>query len=142
MTPTQQDLIRTTWQRLIAERQDSAELFHTQLFQLEPRLRAVLCPPTATQNNRSLIWVLDLAVRGLAHWQAVQPALQDLGRRYAAQGLTAADYGSVALALLATVSARLDADFTPEVRFAWTEFHAQLTAAMLPLSPSAARIAV
>ena len=48
------------------------------------------------------------------------PAVSDLGRRHVVYGVTDEHYSSVGRALIGTLEQVLGADFTPEVKEAWT----------------------
>lgn len=129
MTPRQIDLVRSTWARVQPIQDRAAELFYARLFELDPALRPLFKNDLPAQG-RKLMTMLNAAVRGLDHLDALAPAVKDLGRRHVAYGVTAEHYGTVALALLWTLEQGLGDGFTPEVRHAWTEAYTVLATTM------------
>lgn len=129
MTPTQADLVRSSWAQVLPIRETAAELFYDKLFELDPSLRTLFKGDIKLQG-RKLMAMIDAAVRGLDHPDTLAPALKDLGRRHTGYGVTNEDYGTVAIALLATLEQGLGPAFTVDVRNAWTEVYAVLAAAM------------
>lgn len=129
MTPRQIDLVRSTWARVQTIQDRAAELFYARLFELDPALRSLFRNDLSAQG-RKLMTMLNAAVRGLDHLDALAPAVKDLGRRHVAYGVTAEHYGTVALALLWTLEQQLGDGFTPEVRYAWTEAYTVLATTM------------
>ena len=129
MTPRQIDLVRSTWAHVQMIQDQAAELFYTRLFELDPALRPLFKNDLSVQG-RKLMTMLNAAVRGLDHLDALAPAVKDLGRRHVAYGVTAEHYGTVALALLWTLEQGLGDGFTPEVRHAWTEAYTVLATTM------------
>jgi hemoglobin-like flavoprotein len=132
MTPTQLALVKSTWAQVLPIQDQAASLFYNKLFELEPGLRTLFRGDLTTQGKK-LMRMLDIAVRGLDHFHALLPALQDLGRRHTQYGVRSDDYGAVALALLWTLEQGLGESFTDEVRAAWTEVYTELAAAMQTL---------
>jgi hemoglobin-like flavoprotein len=51
------------------------------------------------------------------------PVLQNLGKRHAGYGVQDAHYDTVGAALLKTLGQGLGAEFTPEVKTAWTSVY-------------------
>lgn len=131
MDKTQIELVRSTWARLLPIRTDVAELFYGKLFELEPHLQPLFRSNMGEQGAR-LIAMLDIAVRGLDHPQVLAPAFRDLGQRHVRYGVSHADYGIVAVVLLWTLEQSLGTLFTADVRRAWTEAYAVITAIMRP----------
>ena len=64
--------------------------------------------------------VIGTVVDGLNRLDQLIPAVSNLGRRHTAYGVTDEHYSSVGRALIWTLEQGLGADFTPEVKEAWT----------------------
>jgi hemoglobin-like flavoprotein len=64
--------------------------------------------------------VIGTVVNGLNMLDQLSPAVSNLGRRHMAYGVTDEHYSSVGRALIWTLEQVLGADFTPEVKEAWT----------------------
>ena len=75
-------------------------------------------------------WVA-IAGHGLDRPDTILEDVRTLARRHTAYGVEPSHYGTVGEALLSTLSARLGADFTPDLRAAWTEAYALLAGAMM-----------
>ncbi|MFA5941703.1 MAG: globin family protein [Sinimarinibacterium sp.] len=131
MDKAQIELVRSTWARLLPIRADVAELFYSKLFELEPQLRPLFRRDLGEQRKR-MIAMLDIAVRGLDHPQALAPAFRDLGGRHVRYGVSPADYGIFVVVLLWTLEQSLGAAFTADMRRAWTEAYAVITSIMRP----------
>ncbi len=129
MTPSQAELVRDSWAQVLPIREAAADIFYSKLFELDPSLRTLFKGDIKLQG-RKLMAMIDAAVRGLDHPDTLAPALKDLGRRHHGYGVTESDYGTVAIALLATLEQGLGPAFTVDVRNAWTEVYAVLAAAM------------
>ena len=64
--------------------------------------------------------VIGTVVDGLNRLDQLIPAVSTLGRRHTAYGVTDEHYSSVGRALIWALEQGLGADFTPEVKDAWT----------------------
>jgi nitric oxide dioxygenase len=71
-----------------------------------------------------------VAVNGLDRLDQIVPAVQQLGIRHAGYGVKEEHYAAVAAALLWTLEEGLGADFTPEVKDAWTAAYTVLATTM------------
>jgi hemoglobin-like flavoprotein len=74
--------------------------------------------------------MIGLAVHGLDSPETLIPAVQGLGRRHRAYGVQETDYDSMGQALLWTLEQSLGADFTPQVREAWSATYQLLAETM------------
>lgn len=129
MTPTQKQLVRQSFQKIIPIADTAAALFYARLFELDPQLKALFKGDMQAQG-RKLMDMIAVAVRNVENLGAVLPAVEDLGRRHVAYGVTDAHYDTVAQALLDTLAKGLGADFTAETRAAWTELYQIIADAM------------
>lgn len=129
MTPTQVALVKSTWAQVLPIQDQAATWFYNKLFELDPRVQSMFRGDLSTQGKK-LMRMLDISVRGLDHFHALLPALEDLGRRHTQYGVRSDDYGTVALALLWTLEQGLGDAFTADVRCAWTEVYTELATAM------------
>ena len=71
------------------------------------------------EQGKKLMTTLSLVVRSLSRLESLVPAVQALGRRHAAYGVTDDHYDTVAEALLWTLHQGLGEYFTPDVAAAW-----------------------
>jgi len=133
-------LVQQSFEHVAPIADAAAALFYRRLFALDPSLRA-LFPGDLQEQQRKLMTMLGVAVRGLDHLETIVPAVQKLGERHRDYGVTDGHYATVGAALLWTLGEGLGERFTPEVRAAWASAYALLSdtmrapAAAAPLAP-------
>ncbi|HKM63358.1 MAG TPA: globin family protein [Acidisphaera sp.] len=129
MDDVQKDLVRATFARIAPISDQAGELLYQRMFTIDPSLRA-LFSIDAAQQGKKLMAVMAMAVANLHRLHEIVPAVRDLGRRHVAYGVKPADYDTGGDALLWTLEQALGADFTPEIRAAWTACYETLTGQM------------
>ena len=130
MTPVQVHLVRSTFARIEAIKDQAAVLFHQRLFELDPNLRPLFKGDMAAQGAK-LMAALGIVVGALDRLENILPLVRQLGRRHAAYGVRPDHYVTVGQALIGTLAQALDADFTRETRRAWTDAYGRLAWAMI-----------
>jgi hemoglobin-like flavoprotein len=120
MTPEDIRMVQATFRPVAAAGPAAAHLFYSHLFRRDPSLRAMFPADMDTQAKK-LVAILAVAVNGLTRLDALVPALHDLGRRHSGYGVKGEHYTTVGASLLDTLQEALGAEFTPEVRAAWTK---------------------
>ncbi len=123
------ELVQASWAKLAPIGEQAAALFYDKLFELDPALKSLFRGDMHEQGQK-LVQMIDVAVRGLCHLEAIVPALQALGRRHAGYGVKDHYYDTVAAALLSTLELGLCDGFTTEVREAWTDVYMLLATTM------------
>jgi nitric oxide dioxygenase len=118
MTPSQIELVQSSFGRLVPIADAAANLFYDRLFEIAPHLRSMF-PEDLTEQKKKLMAMLGTAVGGLGRLDTLVPVLRALGRRHAGYGVKAQHYASVGSALLWTLEKTLGAAFTPDVKDAW-----------------------
>jgi hemoglobin-like flavoprotein len=129
VTPEQKMLVQESFALVLPIADTAAELFYRRLFELDPSLRALFHGDMSEQGRR-LMQMLTVAVRGLDRLESIVPAVQALGRRHAAYGVTEDHFETVGAALLWTLEQGLGSAFTPEVENAWASVYAVLATTM------------
>jgi len=137
MTPKQVELVQTTWAKCIPIADQAAALFYGRLFELDPNLRP-LFKTDIKEQGKKLMQMITAAVRGLSDVPKLIPVVQDLGRRHVGYGVKDEHYATVGTALLWTLEKGLGADFTPEVKEAWTTTYTVLADTMKNAAQQAA----
>jgi hemoglobin-like flavoprotein len=89
-------------------------------------------------QRKKLMNVIGMAVDGLDTLDKLIPAVRNLGRRHVSYGVTHEHYSSVGSALIWTLEQGLGADFTPEVKEAWTTVYRLLADTMKDAAMQAA----
>ena len=135
MTPEQISLVQSTFAHIRPHAETAAALFYTQLFTLDPSLRA-LFRGNMQQQGAMLMRMLALAVDGLHHPETLVGPLQALGQRHVGYGVCAEDYDTVGAALLWTLEQALGAQWTEETCAAWSAAYTLLATAMQTASPT------
>jgi hemoglobin-like flavoprotein len=129
MTPEKIALVRSSWQQVLPIKATAAQLFYGQLFELDPSLRSMFKGDMAEQG-RKLMAIINTAVNSLDNLGPILGAVEEMGRRHVAYGVTEAHYDTVGSALIWTLGKGLGEQFTPAVKDAWVETYITLASAM------------
>ena len=129
MTPDQVKLVQDSFKKVAPIADTAANLFYDRLFAIAPEVRP-LFPNNLTEQKKKLMQMLGMAVTNLHQVEKIIPAVQDLGRRHVAYGVTAKHYEPVGAALLWTLEQGLGSDFTPPVKEAWTQTYMTVAGVM------------
>ena len=129
MTPDQISMVQTSFKKVVPIADTAADLFYDRLFEIAPDVRSMF-PDDIKDQKKKLIAMLASAVANLHQVEAILPAVENLGKRHVAYGVTAKHYEPVGAALLWTLEQGLGPDFTPPVKAAWTEAYRTLSGAM------------
>jgi len=129
MTPEKIALVRSSWQQVLPIKDTAAALFYGQLFELDPSLRSMF-KGDMVEQGRKLMMIINTAVNSLDNLSPILGAVEDMGRRHVAYGVTEAHYDTVGSALIWTLAKGLGEQFTPPVKDAWVETYTTLATAM------------
>ena len=129
MTPEKIALVRSSWQLVLPIKDTAAQLFYGQLFELDPSLRSMF-KGDMVEQGRKLMMIINTAVNSLDDLGPILGAVEDMGRRHVAYGVTEAHYDTVGSALIWTLGKGLGEQFTPAVKDAWVETYTTLASAM------------
>ena len=120
MTLKQKQLVQNSWEKVLPISESAATLFYERLFELDPSTRPLFKHTNMPEQRKKLMHVIGTVVNGLNMLDQLSPAVSNLGRRHMAYGVTDEHYSSVGRALIWTLEQGLGADFTPEVKEAWS----------------------
>lgn len=137
MTPSDIQLVKTSFAAVAPIADQAAALFYARLFELDPSLRP-LFRGDLTEQGKKLMQTLALAVASLDRLDAIVPAVRALGARHAGYGVREEHYATVGAALLWTLERGLGSAFTAEVRAAWTATYTTLANTMIAAARDAA----
>jgi len=129
MTPEKTALVRSSWQQVLPIKDTAAQLFYGQLFELDPSLKSMF-KGDMVEQGRKLMAIINTAVNSLDDLGSILGAVEDMGRRHVAYGVTEAHYDTVGSALIWTLGKGLGEQFTPAVKEAWVETYTTLASAM------------
>ena len=137
MTPEKIALVRSSRQQVLPIKDTAAQLFYGQLFELDPSLRS-LFKGDMIEQGRKLMAMINTVVISLDQLGPILGAVEDLGRRHVAYGVTEAHYDTVGSALIWTLGKGLGEQFTSAVQAAWAEAYTTLASAMKQAATAAA----
>lgn len=137
MTPEQIALVQQTFKQVVPIAPQAADLFYDRLFEIAPSVRP-LFPADLVEQKRKLFAMLATAVNNLHQVGTIMPAVQDLGRRHAGYGVSAAHYKPVGEALIWTLGKGLGDAFTADAKQAWIAAYTTLATVMQEAAPSVA----
>ena len=129
MTPQNIALVRDSWQQVLPIRDTAAQLFYGRLFEIDPALRSMF-KGDMVEQGRKLMMIINTAVNSLDNLGPILGAVEDMGRRHVAYGVTETHYDTVGSALIWTLAKGLGEQFTPQVKDAWVETYTTLATAM------------
>jgi hemoglobin-like flavoprotein len=123
LTDTEKQLVTESFAKVAPISETAAELFYNRLWELDPETKTLFKATNMKEQGRKLMQTLATAVGALYNLEAVVPVVEQLGKRHVAYGVKQGDYATVGAALLWTLEQGLGADFTPEVKEAWTKVY-------------------
>lgn len=129
MSPSQIDLVQSSFAEVKPIAATAAELFYDRLFFLDPSLRKLFRNDMGKQGQM-LMGMIGAAVGGLRNLETLAPVVRQLGARHVGYGVKDEHYQTVGAALLWTLEQGLGARFTPEVRDAWAAAYELLSQVM------------
>jgi hemoglobin-like flavoprotein len=129
MTPSQIELVQSSFEKVKPIAAEAGMLFYDRLFTVDPSLRSMFRTPIEEQA-RKLMQVLAVAVSSLTRVGDLIPVLEEMGAKHAVYGVRGEHYDTVAACLLWTLETGLGADFTADVRDAWVAAYTVLSGAM------------
>ena len=138
MTPSQKELVKSSFAKVLPISDQAAELFYGRLFEIDPSLRPLFTTDMKEQG-RKLMQMIAIAVRGLDDLGTLVPAVRDLGRRHVSYGVKDEHYETVGAALLWTLQQGLGDEFTPETKEAWVVVYGVLSSTMKEAAASRAK---
>jgi hemoglobin-like flavoprotein len=122
-------MVQESFKKVVPIAGTAADLFYDRLFEIAPEVRS-LFPDDLTEQKKKLIAMLATAVNNLHQVGTILPAVEDLGRRHVAYGITDKMYEPVGAALLWTLGQGLGDAFTPPLKEAWTETYMTVAGVM------------
>jgi len=93
--------------------------FYDRLFEIAPQTRSLFSGEMALQRMK-LIQTLTVVVHSLDELDKIAPAIENLGRRHVAYGVSPEHWDYVGVALVDALADVFGEAFTDDVREAWT----------------------
>lgn len=130
MTPEQVRAIQESFAKVAPISEQAAALFYGRLFEIAPEVKP-LFHGDMQEQGRKLMAVLAAVVNGLGDLSSILPAASALAKRHVDYGVQAAHYEPVGAALLWTLERGLGAQWTPDLKAAWSAAYALLSQFMV-----------
>lgn len=130
MTPEQITLVQKSFEKVVPIADTAAELFYGKLFEIAPEVKP-LFKSDMKEQGKKLMTMIGVAVKGLNDLDSIVPAVQKLGKRHAAYGVTEDHFAPVGEALLWTLEQGLGELWSPELKEAWAITYAVLADTMI-----------
>jgi len=129
MNQRQVELVRHSFARASRIGAHVAATFYSELFVIEPSLRALFKGDMIVQGEK-LMAMLGQVVASLDQPEAIVPAARELAIRHVGYGVESHHYAFVGTALMRTLRHELGPDFTQETRAAWIDAYQMLSDVM------------
>jgi hemoglobin-like flavoprotein len=126
-------LVQSSWVKVAAIAPQAAELFYQNLFVADPELKP-LFKGDMTEQGKKLMSMIGVAVGKLNELDVLVPVLQGLAVRHDGYGVKPEHYQTVGGALLKTLGQGLGAEFTTDVKEAWTLVYTTMAGVMIAAS--------
>ncbi len=141
MTPSQIELVQTSFDLVLPLADEAAAAFYSRLFKLDSSLRP-LFTGDMRQQGKKLMDMLATVVRNLNTLDRILPAVRALGQRHVAYGVREEHYDLVGAALLWTLEQALGQAWTVELACAWVTAYTFLARTMKSAAAEIAAVAV
>jgi len=103
---------------MVSDADALAATFYTRLFEIDPSTRYMF-HGDMKQQRQKLMQTIAVVVNNLNDLSTIVPAIQSLGKRHVAYGVTVEHWDSVGAALLWTLAETFGEAFTDDIRDAW-----------------------
>ena len=130
MTRDQIARVRASWALVVPVASTVAELCYERLFALDPSLRSIFAATDAIAVQRKLMQTFAMVVAGMDELEQLTPAIELLGQRHAAYGVTETHYRTMHDAFFWTLGRALGEAFDDATREAWEAAFGLLVHAM------------
>jgi hemoglobin-like flavoprotein len=130
MTPEEIKLVQKSFGQVAPIADQAASMFYDRLFEIAPAVKPLFHADMAEQR-RKLMTMLAVVINGLSNLDAVLPAASALAKRHVAYGVKPEHYDAVGEALLWTLERGLGAQWSGELKAAWSATYATLAGFMI-----------
>lgn len=123
-------LIRKSFVRVLARREEFSYALYDRLFSVVPEARSLFSSDMVAQREK-LVATLAFVVNGASNLGELTNEVRELGRRHRAYGVEMAHYGILRGVLVDTLAEIVGNEFTPDVAAAWAALYDELAEAMM-----------
>ena len=122
-------LVQQSFKKVAAMGEPVAELFYSELFAIDPSLRAMF-KGDLRQQRKKLLAALGMVITSLHAPATIIGPARALAVKHVSYGVIPIHYTYVGNALLRALKKGLGEEFTPELRSAWVEAYRMLADVM------------
>ena len=140
MTPDEMKLVRLSFVKVMTIKSQAGRLFYDRLFTIAPEVKPMFKGDIGAQADK-LMATLAVAIGMLDKPDLLNGTLAGLAKRHAGYGVRDEHYDKVGQALLWTLEQGLGADFTPQVKAAWTSLYVSVAKTMREATNGARAVA-
>lgn len=123
-------LIRTTFAAAATKPDETAALFYSKLFSLDPKLRGLFHGDMRAQGEK-IMSMLGMVASNLSQLDRLLPTVRQLGERHAGYHVKDEHYATVGAALLAALAQSLGTAWSPAAHAAWSKAYELLSSTMI-----------
>lgn len=129
--PLNVELLEESFGQVKPRATEFSSSFYDNLFNDYPEAKPLFAHTDMTEQRKHLIKALVLVVENLRKPDVLSEALKGMGARHVKYGTLPQHYPMVVNTLLKTFESYLGADWTPEVKQAWTDAYVTVVSLML-----------
>lgn len=130
MTPSEIDLVQTSFSKVAPIADQAAEMFYGRLFEIAPEVKPLFNGDMSEQGKK-LMGTLAVVVNGLKDLEPIIPVAQNLAIRHVDYGVQVEHYGPVGAALIWTLEQGLGDAFDADTKAAWLTAYGTLSGVMI-----------
>ena len=119
MSPETNELLKTTWAKVIPISDVAAGLFYERLFTLDPSLQRLFKNADMKEQRQRLVQALNAVINSVDDLPSLIPTLEILGRNHVRYGVEDRHYETFGSALLWTLEQGLKEAWTPAAKSVW-----------------------
>ncbi len=132
LTDSQKSIVQATFSQ-VSDANLLAARFYTRLFEIDPTTQP-LFQGNMVEQRVKLMQTLAVVIGSLNDLSVIIPAIENLGKRHVAYGVTVAHWNSVGEALLWALEDAFGDAFTEEVRDAWAAAYSLIAQTAISVS--------
>jgi hemoglobin-like flavoprotein len=125
------ELLEQSFERIKPRAEEFVASFYENLFAAHPEVKPLFAETNMANQRKHLLAALVLVVENLRKPEVLGDALKRLGAKHVRYGTIPEHHPAVGEALLSTFEQYLQQDWTPEVKQAWIDAFAAISALML-----------
>ena len=132
MTSTNIELVKKSWALVAAmDMETVGKLFYNRLFEIAPDVKPMFSRSNMPEQSKKLLTMLSYIIAKLDKLEDILEDVAKLAQRHESYAVKEEHYTAVGTSLLYTLEQGLGAEWTEELKAAWTEVYTILSEAMI-----------